>query len=363
LSFNASVLFWGAILSGIPLLIGFIVSFREFIKQRYRQNFYLAATWLSITIWQFGLGFAELTLSRPVKQISDYFLIFSCLFTCLLMDAVSKEHIDPFKMSITHILGMIVIFMSFRPDAIIIGEREGLPGIISIYSNSYFKYFGALLILYMGLIILIYTGKIYFASPKGLKKYAGLNFFGAILAALITPLGFLMNLSISVPGLTNFIMSVGMLLIAISFAKEPKLAYVLPFKALRLTALHTAGGICLFTHDWVKKNMFVDDVLFSGMMQGISGILDESLKKGNVNEIILDEAHLLIERSKVNKEMVFILIVTKSTLGLRNALTKFTQEFIAKYNDAIKRDYNEVGQFLAASEIVLDCFPFVPEYE
>jgi hypothetical protein len=279
------------------------------------------------------------------------------------MDSVSKESVDPVKMSITHILGAIVVFTSLSPDAIIIGEREGLPGIMSIYSNSWFKNMGALMLLYMGIIILIYCGKIFFESPKNLKKYARLNFIGAILAAVLTPIGYVLNINDFIPGFTNLIMSIGLLLVAISFAKEPKIGYVLPFKALRLTIINTTSGLSLYTHDFTKNNVFVDDGLFSGMMQGISGILSESLRKGNVNEISLDSAHLLVGRTNEGKDLGFILIVTKSTIGLRNALTKFSQEFIRVYSKEIKKDLNEVSKFNGASAIVSTCFPFVPEYE
>jgi hypothetical protein len=360
---NVTVLFWADIFSGIPIIIGLIVSFREFLKQQYRQNFYLVATWLCFVIWQYGLAIAELTLERWVKQYSDYFLIFSCLFVCLLMDSVSKEHVDPVKMSITHIIGAIVIFASIRPDAIIIGERDGLPGVMSIYSNGLFKYSGAILILYMGLIILLYCGKIFFESPNNLKKYSRINFIGAIFAAVITPLGFLLNINDVIPGFTNLIMAIGLLLIAIAFAKEPKIGYVLPFKALRLTVISTISGLSLYTHDFTKNNMFIDNVLFSGMMQGISGILTESLRKGNVNEIILDDAHLLVDRSPNAKDIAFILIVTKSTIGLRNALEKFTEHFIQQYAALYNKEICDISKFDGAKKIVDQCFPFVPEYE
>jgi hypothetical protein len=279
------------------------------------------------------------------------------------MDAVSQEYIDPIKLSITHILGAIVIFASLSPDAIIVGEREGLPGVQSIYSNGWFKYMGALMIIYMGIIIFIYCTKIFITAPRNLKRYARLNFIGAILSALVTPVGYLLNFNDLMPGLTNLIMSVGLLLITIAFAKEPKIGYVLPFKALRITVINTKSGISLYTHDFTKNNLFVDNVLFSGMMQGISGILSESLKKGNIQEITLDAAHLLVERSNQMDDLGFILIVTKPTLGLRNALTKFTEEFIREFEAQIKKDMNEISKFDGASKIITECFPFVPEYE
>jgi hypothetical protein len=98
------------------------------------------------------------------------------------------------------------------------------------------------------------------------------------------------------------------------------------------------------------------------MMQGISAILGESLKKGNVNEIILDKAHLLIEHTSENEETACILVATKSTIGLRTALSKFIYLFVNEF-DPILADVNETRQFDRASVLVDKCFPFVPEYE
>ena len=227
---------------------------------------------------------------------------------------------------------------------------------------AWFKYSGEILLIFLGFVIVIYIARIYLASPKSLKKYASIVFIGALLATLITPIGFLGGISDSVPGLTNLVMGIGLLLVAIGFAKEPKLGYVLPFKALRLTIINTESGIAIFTHDWTKDESLVDNVLFSGMMQGISGILNESLKKGNIKEIILDKANLLIEHSPENPQTACILVATKSTIGLRTALTNFTHLFVKEFA-AVLGNTNEISQFDRASVFVDECFPFVPIYE
>ncbi len=249
-----------------------------------------------MVIWQYGLALAELTLSIPIKRTSDYFLIFACIFICILMDAVSKESIDPIKMSITHILGAIVIVTSFYSDAIIVGARV-VNGPTSIYTNSWFKYSGADLTDFFGICNSnLYCSNLSCISKK-FEKVCVDCFYRCFTGNVDYTHRFFGGHQRFCSRFNKF--SYGYRIIACRdwFAKKPKLGYVLPFKALRLTIINTESGIAIFTHDWTKDESLVDNVLFSGMMQGISGILNESLKKGNIKEIILDKANLLIEHS------------------------------------------------------------------
>ena len=86
-------------------------------------------------------------------------------------------------------------------------------------------------------------------------------------------------------------------MVAYIFKKQPKLAYVLPFRASRLTILDSVRGICIFNHIWDKTSK-VDDDLFGGMMQGISGILKETVHRGNIRQIELEQAILLVYREE-----------------------------------------------------------------
>ena len=119
------------------------------------------------------------------------------------------------------------------------------------------------------------------------------------------------------------LMSSSSILWGLIFVKQPKLAYILPFKAVRLTVIETNGGIPLFTHAWSSEGL-IDDSLFTGMLHATSQFMDESLKRGNVHEVHLEKAILLIQSSE-KYPISSILLVTKSSRSLRHALNKFAE--------------------------------------
>lgn len=329
-------------------------------KGKFRQNLYMMFAWAGLSIWQIGLAFSEIFLSIPLKIISDYALIPTGFFIILLIDAVSKEYVDPIKLSLMHILSACVVFFSIPfENAARIGQREGDEG-LSVITFGNFKIVGIIVLLFEGLLILAYWGKIHIQAPISLKKYSKLNFLGGIMIGLISPLMYLLGMSVLLPGSTNLTVAVGALLVAIAFKKEPKLAYILPFKAIRVTVLHTLGGISLFTHNWSKKAL-IDEALFSGMLQGISGILKESLQKGDVREIHLDEGLLIIRRSNAFP-IACVLVADRSTHALRTALNGFAEDFYTNFSQFFENP-SDVTNFDSASKLIKKNFPFVPEYQ
>lgn len=81
-----------------------------------------------------------------------------------------------------------------------------------------------------------------------------------------------------------------------AYFREPKLLFVLPFTALRLTVLETESGLPLFTYTWNRQGDLADETLFSGMLQGVSMIVKESLKRGSLQEIRVEGAIIIAYR-------------------------------------------------------------------
>lgn len=358
------------IINVLPLVFAFGISLNQYLKGKYLHNLYMLIVWGTYTIWSIGQTIAELlvnipSVAIPTKIISDYFIIIGGFGIILLIDSVSREYVDPIKFSIMHILAALVIVASFILDgpnaSVRIGYREGSTN-LSVISGGYFKIFGSVLILLEG-FLMFFTWLILFRqSPKGLRKYAGLNLTGGILVGLITPVLYLLGLSTSLPGSTNLTFAVGALLSAIAFAKEPKLAYVLPFKAVRIATIETQSGLSLFSHDWIKSRQLIDNVLFSGMIQGLCGIMRESLKRGEVKEVHMDNAILLMQRSK-KFPLISVLVADKSNRSLRRALNEYSQDFDNRFGEDFKKFQGNVAVFDKAIELVHDNFPYIPNYD
>ena len=146
----------------------------------------------------------------------------------------------------------------------------------------------------------------------------------------------------------------------IGFIREPRLAYILPFKAERLLVLETIGGIPLYSHTWDTGSNLIDEDLFSGMIQGVSVIVRESINKGDVQEIKIAEAILLMKRDE-NHPVICVLVANKASKFLRDALDGFAKQFFKMFSKGFNNP-TLVSQFYGASKLVEQFFPFVPKY-
>jgi hypothetical protein len=112
------------------------------------------------------------------------------------------------------------------------------------------------------------------------------------------------------------------------------------------------------------RNQMSNEVLFSSMLHGLNAILHEAVNQGNVHEIHLDRALLLLHRFP-DSPVLFVLVATKTSSILRKALEFFAREFCRQYEDAIenlKNGIHNLENFKGADQFITKCFPFVPEY-
>ena len=96
------------------------------------------------------------------------------------------------------------------------------------------------------------------------------------------------------------------------------------------------------------------------VLQAVGSILDEILKKGEVREIKMDRAVLLIQHNK-KYPVASVLVTTKSSKSLRYGLKKFNTQFIDKFESSFGGLY-EVSRFKEASALVQEIFDFIPDY-
>jgi hypothetical protein len=189
-------------------------------------------------------------------------------------------------------------------------------------------------------LVIYFWIKIRLNAPNSAKFYANVILVGVLIMG---------------PGSLLFYIA-----ISIGFAKEPKLPYILPFKAYRLTVIDKSG-IPLFTYNWAPLKDLVEKELFSGMLQAVSAFVDESLRKGDIREIRLAEALLILQPSN-QFPIVSVLFTNKSSQSLKHALDIFTTRFVEDFSQHFAPPIN-TKLFNAASDLVSDFFSFVPEHE
>jgi hypothetical protein len=178
------------------------------------------------------------------------------------------------------------------------------------------------------------------------------------LAGVASPLMLISSFQLTFPGLEFIVGGIGLILMAYTTFKKPKMIFILPFKALRLTVIETQGGISLFTHNWDDSSLIDNEDLWAGMLQGVNLIFRESLNKGDVQEIKLANAMLLVQRSK-QYPVACIVVATKVSKMLRDGLRVFAQKFFESFANKFN-ELSDVSKFAPASELVAESFPFIP---
>ncbi|MEX2718780.1 MAG: PKD domain-containing protein [Candidatus Sigynarchaeota archaeon] len=292
LNWSSSV-FFGFFAAGLVYLPMAIVMLRIYAKWKARY----AILWALIIM--LGIGYNIMSclgsiFSMDVLGTLGIVSLFSSNFLIVLfIDSVNRDTVDPLK------IGVIAMMWAITSIAFIISITPE-PFNLLVATNLIFDIIAApcaLVTLFLpGSLVLYHGTRILKHVPGPLKPYAGLFVFGGIMI-IFTSLLSLSDITILEGlGLSGFVMIAAIASITIAFARQPKLAYVLPFKAYRLTVFDTTGGTPIYNHTWQPSREQVDETLFSGMLQGVGAILNESLNQGNVREISLDKGTMILQR-------------------------------------------------------------------
>lgn len=347
------------ICSIVPLLVPCLLFFYQFIKRRERFILLMTLSWF---FWALFIIISLLSIfytSVALVKLGGVLMVPVAFSLFLFIDSISRESVDPKKLVIITAASMAYLIIHLTPGSIIFIRFPN--------GHLYFNATAADFLTYSSLMLLIegnsifFLAKIYHNAPKNLKYYASIGFYSQILAGCIFGISGALNLETLVPGISYLILGFGTLPLSIVFLKKPQMAFVLPFKALRLMVIETHIGIPLFTHIWNVKEDSVSEGLFSGMLQGISLILNESVKRGNVREIHLEQAVLLMQRSE-KFTVACVLVATKSSRSLRQALDAFADKFFKKFSPFFSEPSN-IDNFETASDLIKDYFSFIPKYD
>ena len=356
-----------SLVSLILLILATVLTIIQYFKDRYSHLKYLAGVWVCGIIWIFFQILSDLTidtpeLSFPLHIICFYMLIPMGYLFILFIDSITRDSIDFLKFTIMTIASTAVVLLSFLEDEPIIIAPESDPKYPTI--NGDFKIATGILIIFLILLSFYAWLKIYRHSPKNLKKYSLLNLLAAYIYGIqpfLFQIEFLPEKTSIVktyPGIATASLAIGLLLFAIIFIKEPKLAYILPFKAYSIMIQRTESGIILFKHDWNKLEVPDSEHVFSGMLLAINTMFDLTINKGNVKKIKFEEAEITFKASKKGT-LACILISSASSITLRNSFTKFTDE-VFKDSINIEKNDHSTNSYQNGSFLVEKYFPFIP---
>ena len=324
----------------------FLLTFKQYLKHHYQHVLYMALMWFSYLMWCLFhttgslLGSAEL-----YTYVGCFSLIPAAFCVVLLGDTITRDSFDAKKLVAVTFLSVYYVALVLSSTMIMVnnGPIRGMKPFLSKYDAS-----GALFLLLVISFntLFYYMLRVHQKAPNVLKKYTRLLFLGAFIITIVGSVLFI-ALDKYVPGMFFITFAIGSVLISIAFYKQPRLAFFLPFKALRMIVVNTESGISLYTYTWLKEEADVDKNLISGMVQGISLILKQSLKRGNVREISLDEGVMIIHRSS-QFDIACVLISSRSSRALREALEAFAERFYKKFSKEFSESWS-TDKFLGAA--------------
>jgi hypothetical protein len=340
-----------------------ILTFLNYAKEKYPHLFYFGLLWLSSACANFVFNLSHLYLSIPFHIIFFFVVSIEILFTIFFIDFTTRESIDPIKIAIWGILSGMMIFIAINPSNYSIKMYSNGARYIT-YENTWLQTFFMIISIYWAILILYLGIRLLLEAPKTLKNNSIITFFSIVIIIIRGIFHWQFNeLWI---GINLIFLFAGFGTLAINFMFHPQLAFILPYKTLRITVLNLKSGVIMFSHDWYSENKsdLANEVLFSGMLQGINAILIEAVNKGNVHEIHLDQAVLLLHHIPDTSNL-FVLVATKTSRSLREALTQFSEKFSSTFKNEcydFNRGDHDISIFLPAREFVKACFPFVPDY-
>ncbi len=258
---------------------------------------------------------------EPIFMTMSYIaMVVGSLFFIVAVDKISRDHVNPAKLTISGILGTLYVFSSTLPDA-----TETVPD-YGVHVIGLCRIFQILFMFYYTTIFFEWTFSTWKKAPPSLQKEARLLLFGGIVIYPI-PLGMYVLATVIIPlgAFPYTVHAAGVLIIVLVMGKEPRLFYVLPFKAHHLVVIHRQSGLSLFQYQW-SAHAIVPDI-YSSVLHAMQKIGVDILGAGEMKQIELREGTLLLSH---RKHISAALLASNSSNYLRNCLAAFSSAFDAR---------------------------------
>jgi hypothetical protein len=339
----------------LPSSITILLSINAYNKQKRRATLYLLLSMICTFFWILFVALGHLFLSFTLITLQFFSQIPLIICVVLLFDSISRDSADPIKLIVITTISMLeIIFFLTTENVLYLDYTES--GDQLVYSRGVFSIMAMFLVIISGVLWLYYSIQIYLKSPPYLKHDAKILLLGGLIVGVVAPMWSLLGFTRYIPGFNFIIIICGELIWTIMIRKEPRLTSVLPFQKVKLLVMNTRTSVTLFEYDWGLK-----DFIFTGMLKTAGAILNATLKSGDINEIKLEKASLIINRSKT-KNFACVLFSHRTSKSLREALNFFTKKFEELFGEYVT-DVTNHDQFKDVVGIVSNSFPFVPNYE
>lgn len=350
------VLIISASFAGTFVGIGGIITLFYAIKRKNQLIFLFSAMWLFYALFWFIDAVAHYYYSTFLMALAIVPQLIAVPCIIIFIELSRKEHVSPANITILFVIEFILLSITFLLPA---SENYDVIQGYGVHNKGILRIIQVIFLLYFVTQYFLWSLQTRRKAPFEFKRLSTWLLFGSTLFSIITVLMYGIGGIIKIfNALAFYTNGIGAFITIIVILKDPKIIYILPFTAYRVLVVDTNEGIALYKYDWAELEEIEENV-FSMVLQAVGSILNEILRKGEVREIHMDRAILLVQHDK-RYPIASVLVTSKSTKSLRYGLKLFNDQFILKYyNENV--DIHEVSKFSDAHLLVHNIFDFVPE--
>ncbi len=348
---------------GVLLIVGFVFLYRKYKRTTHRIVLLLALLFLSGALEMLlrGMGEVYWLLSGDrgdwLYFAGKWMVILRTLAIIAIFEFMSRESIRIGLIIYWAVASALLIVLDSL-WAVYSGDHQTITFFIIDQGGNLTYY----LLCLTGLFGVQVAYQINKNAPSSLKKQARWFFIGFLMAG-ISLVFFELDRLIDEAGPVRIpaggVLFTGLFIIVLTLSISPQLAYVLPFKVFRLSVIDIEAGTSIYGHTWEAGQYFVDEDLYTGMVQGVRQILQESMRQGDLEEIKTEFATLLLHRRK-DVPVLFCLATSKPSKTLKNVLEVFATEFCTQFGQYCKNTAN-IAPFQGADALIEKLFLFVPK--
>ncbi|MFX1257415.1 MAG: hypothetical protein ACFFAN_06135 [Promethearchaeota archaeon] len=340
------------LLIGLAFLIGGFFSFKTSSNNKIKTLLFLRLVWFCLSAYFLFEGISYLILSTFLARIFAIIAFPATIFLILAINYNLKDSFNSINLIPIFILGTLLCYLAFQPDAVKIVVEDGY---LTIVWTGLFNIIGILFLVIFSSCFFYWALKTWIHAPFEIKKEASLFLFGAVIANIVSHIFYFLIFWIpSFILLSNFSVLIGLSICNIIIKKEPKILYILPFTPYRII-VYDRNGFPLFDYDWTKSN--ISESLFSGFIISIQKMSKEIINMGGLLDIRLKKGILILHDSKF---ITVGLVISKSSKFLIDSIKKFSYEFEEKFEKQLIESCKDTSKFEQANLLIEKYFSIFP---
>jgi hypothetical protein len=338
-------------LNMIPSMITWWILYREFRKSKYRHLYTFSLFFLAFAIMPLMGAVATLFLVIEIRMLQDFVAVIGSLLLILTFEQIARNTVRPWPFIAILCIEMLGII--FDPPVYAIVTRT----VGTITSNTNISLGFTLGQIFMFLVVFYHMSRIFRKSSTAYK----LKVVVIIIFFILLLIGITIVKNIPVYGVAFIYDFVTRILMGIIITRREyaPLWFTLTFTPYRLTVIDTKSGIPLFSHTWKSGRDMSDEDLLSGMFQGISQFVKEAMNRGDLEQIALSNAAVIVQQYLPCK-IATVMIVSDYSYALKDSIGLFTAKFVEKYARELPSSGN-ITNLAPAEELVAKYFSFIPE--